>query len=178
MVAPGLKLDNSAFSPAWPPFLPTEIEICILNPEDAIFASPNKVLVNSKAICFFKLYQPGDTNIALRELENYKRITESNLDPDVRVCRLLGIVKDDDKQLIGLLLTYVECDFLTLACAVEPDTPAATKQKWVDQVTSTLTQMHKTGIVWADAKPDNILINKNDDACGLLILVEGILGDL
>jgi hypothetical protein len=73
MVAPGLQLDNSAFSSVWPSFLPTEIEICITNPEDAIFVPPNKVLVNGKAICFFKLYQPGDINIALRELDNYKR---------------------------------------------------------------------------------------------------------
>ena len=164
MVAPGLELDDSAFSPAWPSFLPTEIEICVTNPEDAIFASPNKVLVNNKTICFFKLYQPGDTNIALRELENYKRITESNLDPDLRICRLLGVIKDDGNRLIGLLLTYVECDFLTLACAIEPDTSASIKQKWVDQVTGILTQLHKVGIVWGDAKPDNVLIDKNDDA--------------
>lgn len=164
MVALGLELDDSAFSPAWPSFLPMEIEICITNPEDAIFASPNKVLVDGKAICFFKLYQPGDTNIALRELENYKRITESYLDPDIRICRLLGVVKDEKNHLIGLLLIYIECDFLTLACAVEPDTPASTKQKWVDQVTGTLTQLHKAGIVWGDAKPDNILIDKNNNA--------------
>jgi tRNA A-37 threonylcarbamoyl transferase component Bud32 len=34
----------------------------------------------------------------------------------------------------------------------------------VDQVTSTLTQLHKAGIIWSDAKPDNVLIDKNDDA--------------
>lgn len=117
----------------WPSFLPTEIEICVTSPEDGIFASPKKVLVNGKTICFFKLYQSGDTNIALRELENYKRITGSNLDPDVRICRLLRVVKDDESQLIGLLLTYIECDFLTLSCAVEPDTQPSTRQKWVDQ---------------------------------------------
>ncbi|KAH8756938.1 hypothetical protein BGZ57DRAFT_944677 [Hyaloscypha finlandica] len=143
----GIQLDNSAFSLAWPLFLPKEIEICITNPEDAIFVSPRKVLIN-----------------ALRELENYKRITESNLDPDIRICSLLGVVKDDENQLIGLLLTYIDCDFLTLACAAEPDTPASTKQKWVDQVTGTLTQLHEAGIVWGDTKPDNILIDKNDDA--------------
>jgi serine/threonine protein kinase len=98
------------------------------------------------------------------ELGNYKRNTESNLDPDIRICRLLGVVKDDENQLIGLLLTYIECDFLTLACAAEPDTPASTKQKWVDQVTGTLTQLHEAGIAWGDAKPDNVLIDKNDDA--------------
>lgn len=53
---------------------------------------------------------------------------------------------------------------LALACAVEPDTPAFTRQKCVDQGTSTLTQMHKAAIVWGDAKPDNILIDKNEDA--------------
>jgi hypothetical protein len=56
MLAPGLGLDDSAFSLAWPLFLPAEIEICIKNPKDAIFAPPNKVLVNGKKICFFKLY--------------------------------------------------------------------------------------------------------------------------
>jgi len=34
----------------------------------------------------------------------------------------------------------------------------------VDQVTSILAQLHKAGIVWGDAKPDNVLIDKNDDA--------------
>ncbi|CZR64314.1 uncharacterized protein PAC_14212 [Phialocephala subalpina] len=163
-VPPGFELDDSAFSPAWPSFLPTEIEICITNPEDAISASPNKVLVDGKTICFFKRYRSGDTDIALRELENYKRITESNLDPDVRICRLLGVVKDEENLFFGLLLTYVECDFQTLACAAGPDTPTSAKQKWVNQVTGILTQLHKAGIVWGDAKPDNVLIDKNDDA--------------
>jgi len=70
MLAPGLELDDSVFSPAWPSFLPTEVEICIMNPEDAIFASPNKVLVTlngKKEICFAKLYQANETNMALRE---------------------------------------------------------------------------------------------------------------
>jgi tRNA A-37 threonylcarbamoyl transferase component Bud32 len=164
MLAPGLELDGSVFSPAWPSFLPTEVEICITNPEDAISARPSKVLVNGNAICFAKLYQANETNMALRELENYKRITESNLDPNVRICRLLGVIKDDENQLIGLLLTYIDCDFLTLACAVEHDTPVSTRQKWVDQVTDTLTQLHNAGLVWGDAKPDNILIDKNGDA--------------
>jgi tRNA A-37 threonylcarbamoyl transferase component Bud32 len=34
----------------------------------------------------------------------------------------------------------------------------------VDQVTGTLTQLHKARIVWGDAKPDNILIDKNNAA--------------
>ncbi len=119
--------------------------------------------MNGKTTCFFKLYRPGDTNLARRELEKYKQITESDLEADVCICRL-GVIKDDENQLVGLLLTYIECDFLTLTCAVEPDTPASTKQKWVDQVTDILTQLHQAGIVWGDAKPDNVLIDKNADA--------------
>jgi serine/threonine protein kinase len=47
----------------------------------------------------------------------------------------------------------------------------------VDQVTGILTQLHEAGIVWGDAKPDNVLIDKNHDA-RIIDLVEGILGDL
>jgi serine/threonine protein kinase len=162
MTALCLKLDDSAILSSMA-LLPTEIGICVTNPKDAVVASPNKVLINGKTICFFKLYQYVDTNTALYKLESYKRIIESNLDPDVRIYRLLGVVKDDRNQLIGLLLTYVECNFLTLTCAVEPNTPASTKQKWVDQITSILTQLHKAGIIWGDTKPDNVLIDKNDD---------------
>lgn len=164
MLPPGLELDDSAFSPAWPSFLPAEVEICVKTPEDAISASSKKVLVNGNTICFFKLFEYGKTKMALRELENYKQITESNLDPAVRICRLFGVVKNEENQFIGLLLTYIDCDFLTLTCAVEPDTPVSNKQKWVDQVTGTLAQLHKAGIVWSDAKTDNVLIDKNDDA--------------
>jgi hypothetical protein len=83
----------------------------------------------------------------LRELKNYRWITESDIDADVRICRLLGNVKDDGNQLCGLLFTYVGCDFVTLACAVEPNTPAFTQQSWVDQVTGILKQLHKARIV-------------------------------
>jgi hypothetical protein len=48
MMPLGLQLDNSAFSPAWPSFLPKEIEICITNPEDAIFVSPGKFSLTAR----------------------------------------------------------------------------------------------------------------------------------
>jgi hypothetical protein len=117
MLAPGLELDDSVFSPSWPSFPLTALELCITNdPYAAISASPNKVLITltgKKEICFVKLYQAGDTNTARRELATYKQITESDLDRNVRICRLLGLIRDDQNQLIGLPLTYIDCDFVS-----------------------------------------------------------------
>lgn len=47
---------------------------------------------------------------------------------------------------------------------MEADTPASTKQKWVDQVTDILTQLYNTRIVWDNTKLANVLIDKNIDA--------------
>ncbi|RFU31064.1 hypothetical protein B7463_g5292, partial [Scytalidium lignicola] len=164
MKPPGVELDDYTFCSVWPSFHPSKVEICIAGPEDNICPSPSKVLVNGKTVCFFKPYGRGEVRLALRELENYRHIEESNLGHDVRICRLYGIVKDDIGRLMGLLLTYIDCDYVTLACAVQADTPASLKQKWADQVTDTLAQLHQAGIVWGDAKPENVLIDGSDDA--------------
>lgn len=176
MLPLGLELEDSVFSPAWPSLPSTAIELCIPNPEDEIISAsgaPNKVLATldgKREICFVKMYQHGDNERALRELATYRRITESDLDPDVRICRLRGVIKDKDEEdrnlLIGLLLTYIDCDFVTLSCAGADTLPSSTtKQRWVNQVTDTLTQLHNAGIVWGDAKTDNVLIDKkNHDA--------------
>ncbi|KAH8820263.1 hypothetical protein F5884DRAFT_744624 [Xylogone sp. PMI_703] len=164
MKTPGVELDNDAIFSAWPSFYSSEVKICITSPEDNICPCPSKVLVSEKTICFFKPYERGDKRLALREVENYRCIKESGLAHDVRICRLYGIVRDDKARLIGLLLTYVDCGYVTLACAIHPDTPTILKQKWVDQVRNTLMQLHRAGIVWRDAKPENILIGRSDDA--------------
>ena len=80
------------------------------------------------------------------------------------VFAVYGIVKDDGDRLVGLLLTYIDCDYVTLTCAVHADTPASLKQKWVNQVTDTLAQLHEAGMVRGDAKSENVLIDKSDDA--------------
>ncbi|RDL41820.1 uncharacterized protein BP5553_01799 [Venustampulla echinocandica] len=126
----------------------------------------------------FKPYSNGDTNGATREVASYRKTTESNLTPDVRICRLDGVVKDEWDRLMGLLLNYIDCDHVTLACAPDEETPDSLKQKWVNQIKETLAQLHDEGLVWGDAKPENVLITEGDGSVGDKEKAGTVEGDL
>lgn len=38
------------------------------------------------------------------------------------------------------------------------------RTRWASQVDDTLTQLHDAGIVWGDAMPEEVLVDRNDDA--------------
>lgn len=38
------------------------------------------------------------------------------------------------------------------------------RRKWLDQITRSIEGLHACGVVWGDAKPDNVLIDSQDDA--------------
>lgn len=38
-----------------------------------------------------------------------------------------------------------------------------TRKRWAKELGTTVQTLHKAGIQWGDAKPDNILVDKNDD---------------
>ncbi|KAF5620890.1 kinase subdomain protein [Fusarium tjaetaba] len=45
-----------------------------------------------------------------------------------------------------------------------PDIPRELKQSWAQQVHDTVQQLHAAGIAWGDAKPDNVLVVRANDA--------------
>jgi len=155
----GMRL-TSEFYLDWPVFNPRQVESLEDNPD----ARPSKVLVNGSLTCYLKYSYWGDNRTAERELTTYTRIKHSDLREDIRVPRLYGLVEDDNGLILGLLLTYVDCEGLDMACAVAPDTPRSLRERWGRQVTYALKSLHQAGIVWGDAKPHNILINRNQDA--------------
>ncbi|KFZ03160.1 hypothetical protein V502_11176 [Pseudogymnoascus sp. VKM F-4520 (FW-2644)] len=53
---------------------------------------------------------------------------------------------------------------MTLEGIVSPNTPKPLRQRWADQVTSTVRRLHEAEIVWGDAKAANILVDVNMDA--------------
>lgn len=64
-----------------------------------------------------------------------------------------------------LHLTYIDCHETTLACIDRRDPKySQVRQKWVDQISNTLKQLHSRNIVWGDAKAENALIDANGDA--------------
>ncbi|KAJ3526201.1 hypothetical protein NM208_g11305 [Fusarium decemcellulare] len=114
-------------------------------------------------IYYFKAVQPPGDNIGQREVSTYEKITAAGLEPDVRISRLYGIVVDENQQLTGLLLHLIPMHG-TLEYALEPDTPPSVKQRWAGQIKETLACLHQNGIIWGDAKPDNIIIDTDRDA--------------
>ncbi|KAK3934005.1 hypothetical protein QBC46DRAFT_400822 [Diplogelasinospora grovesii] len=142
---------------------PAAIVLSFENPEDALFKPPGKVLIDDgQTACFFKRC---DSNVqTTNELQAYKKIVAANLDPQLHVCRLYGVVMDDHDFVVGLLLTYIDHGDRTLAAAVDPShPPASTRKRWISQLDAALTELHKAGIVWGDVKAANVLVDQEDN---------------
>lgn len=161
----GVDLAPSNHCFPWPLFRPLEISICNKDPNDALTQFPRKVLVNKGTICYFKAFQPGCQREALHELNTNLRIDQLKISNDLRVPRILGLVQGEGgASYMGLLLSYIDSDGRTLEGAVRADTPKHLRQRWADQVNSTLKWLHEAGIVWGDAKAANVLVDRNMDA--------------
>ncbi|QGI68592.1 hypothetical protein CEK26_012551 [Fusarium fujikuroi] len=93
-----------------------------------------------------------------------KSIREAHLPESLRISRLIGLVRDETGRVFGLLLTYIDCGHKTLCCAANPRTARELKQTWAQQVNDTLQQLHAAGIIWGDAKSDNVLIDQKNNA--------------
>jgi len=81
----------------------------------------------------------------------------------------------EEGGVIGLLLEFIEPSYSLSAAmgeehayyapGVKPKKPAQDrKTKWARQIQRTVHQLHDIGVVWGDVKPDNILIDKEDNA--------------
>lgn len=142
---------------------PSQVQICSENPDDEPDlpdVQPYRVCVDGQ-ILFFKSADQSSLRNMMDAIKKYLQIAD--LGPNIRTSRLYGIIADDNNPLIGLLLHYLDIED-TLEFAIEPSTPAALKHQWSSQITDTLTRLHRAGVVWGDAKPDNILIDKHSNA--------------
>jgi serine/threonine protein kinase len=122
------------------------------------------VLVDGGKIArFFKAFHPGAPFRAKAELQAFKKIAGADVAPDARICRLHGVVRNEDGLVMGMLLTYIEHD-RTLSLAVRRDTPFPLRKQWMDQISETLAKLHQAGVVWGDAKPENVLVDTANNA--------------
>ncbi|AEO67357.1 uncharacterized protein THITE_2129274 [Thermothielavioides terrestris NRRL 8126] len=154
-------------------FRPSEVEVSFKKPDHALSESPTRVLVElddsgRKTLCFLKTFAVGGFLVLEKELEAHLRILQSSLAHDVRIARLRGVVAvDEDTKILGLLLTYInhrrENDGLLFEdCLLH--TPIPLRQRWARQIQETVAQLHSAGLVWGDAKAENVIIDKNNDA--------------
>jgi hypothetical protein len=142
---------------------PARIVLSFENPEDALFKPSQKVLIDDgQRACFFKpCYSTVQTT---NELQAYKKIVAATIDPQLCICRLYGVVMDDNGFIMGLLLTYIDHGGRTLSTNVGPDhPPASTRKRWISQLGAALAELHKAGIVWGDVKAQNVLVDQEDN---------------
>ncbi|KZZ95361.1 Protein kinase-like domain protein [Moelleriella libera RCEF 2490] len=146
---------------AWPGYLPSEIQ---LDEEAAYDSIPRRVILPDGTAAFFKLMGRGERRILDKELRSYETIRKSGLPSSVRISRLLGLVKDESDTVFGLLLTHIDCQGQTLTCAVESDAPVFFRRQWIAEISEVVYYLHQYGLVWGDAKPDNVLVDGNQNA--------------
>ncbi|KAF1814697.1 hypothetical protein P152DRAFT_392425 [Eremomyces bilateralis CBS 781.70] len=159
----GVHLADELCSP-FKTLLPSDVQICeepVIGPPSGV---PGKVRLKDGILAFFKFIRCGDKHFLENELNNYKAISEANPDDSLRISRLYGLVRDEAGVVFGLLLAYIDCGRVTLSCAVKPDIAMPLREKWIVQLQYIINQLHAARIVWGDAKPDNVLIDRNEDA--------------
>ncbi len=144
----------------WPCYLPSEIQ---LDEEAAYDSTPRRVVLPDGTVAFFKLMGRGEKHTLEKELMSYDRVRTSQLPSSVRISRLLGLVRDESGTVFGLLLTHIDCGGQTLTCAVESGAPKPLRREWVAEIKQIIYCLHEVGLVWGDAKPDNILIDGNEN---------------
>ena len=149
----------------------SSIEVSFKRPEHALGEDPTRVLVDldgsgPKTVCFFKTLTRGYSLDLEHELEAHLRVLKSTLAPDARVVRLRGIVAVESR-IAGLLFTHINHRSENDGLLFEDQllhTPIHLRQRWAGQIQDTVTQLHDAGLVWGDAKAENVMIDKNNDA--------------
>ncbi|KAI9147527.1 hypothetical protein HJFPF1_12553 [Paramyrothecium foliicola] len=159
----GAQIREEDYS-SFPVFEPPQLHVCATaNRFGPPSIKPSKIQLPNGEFAFLKVMRPGDLHSSVAELRTYKKIQDARLDPTLRISRLLGLVRNQD-LIVGVLLTYIDCKNKTLFCAAKPGSEASTRRKWAKQIGETLACLHRSGIVWGDAKPDNVVIDQNQDA--------------
>lgn len=164
----GARLPSSIYFDysMFPIYHPSEIQVPIDANSNFLPAVPHKVFIRERPQpSFFKIVYGGDVGITLKELLTYSKIHTAKFDTTIRTSRLDGLVQDGNGNVIGLLLSYIDCHGTTLCC-IDGRNPkySEVRQKWVNQISHTLEHLHSHHIVWGDAKAANVLIDVNGDA--------------
>ncbi|OJJ65898.1 hypothetical protein ASPBRDRAFT_139214 [Aspergillus brasiliensis CBS 101740] len=165
LFVPGLDIGDFALPSTWGKYTPDMVQQCLGKNDYGYSKKPRKVSVDGK-LCFLKEFH--SRRGFLRELETYKKIEQRGLsrNEDVQVPQFVGVVyvSQDSRRVYGMLISLVDCENLTLSCALRDKVTFAQIKKWEEQIATTVELLHEAGIVWGDVKTNNVLIDKNDDA--------------
>lgn len=159
--------ESETWGPEW--VEPSDVQLDLCAEEDLLIFGPSKVFIRGE-VYFFKAFGGFGLQATKRELKELRRIGEATaqnkLPQDTRIGRLHGVAHLGG-MLIGLLLTYIEgkkriCPN-TLHNVVW-NSPDSLRKKWSEDIGDVVHKLHGAGCVWGDAKPENVLIDVDDEA--------------
>ncbi|KAL7919974.1 hypothetical protein ACQKWADRAFT_299807 [Trichoderma austrokoningii] len=164
-----LKLDNDFAKDLnkWTmTFYPSNIELYYAKPSHTLIKPPTRVIVSDPqgqpVSCFFKPFSiafgGAENNFELKPHRKLAKLTSSEL----QVCRLYGVVQDS-KGLVGMLFPYID-EKRELTKWLIKESSTELRQRWASQIERAIKKLHKHGIIWGDAKAENILIDNNRNA--------------
>ncbi|KAF5561840.1 serine threonine kinase [Fusarium phyllophilum] len=150
-------------------YTPSQVKIGYAGPEESLIKPPKRTTVTGKygepTTCFFKKFglSCGQRH-ARKELLTLKNIIEAQIPspPEAYICRLMGVVRQGD-GLLGMLFAWIPNKGV-LSRARAAASPPELSNRWATQIQRSVDLLHKKGIVWGDAKAENVLIDQNDDA--------------
>lgn len=144
--------------------------LCYDRSEDVLVKPPHRVqLSNSNShgkdhtSYFLKCFvEHGHSAQLDRELATFEKIAKSNINAGARISRLHGVVATEDgKSILGLLLTWIDAPKGALQYQYWRRSLQA-RLRWAAQTQETMKELHEEGVVWGDAKLDNVLLDKDD----------------
>lgn len=149
-------------------FHPSSIELCYGDPRYVLVKAPTKVIVTEpggdSVTCFFKPFQAScrkaQTNI---ELSTHRKLARVHMpSSQTRICRMYGVVRDES-GLLGMLFPWID-KRAVMSKWFAKESSLDLRRRWASQIEESVKVLHQEGIIWGDAKAENVLIDKNDDA--------------
>ncbi|KAK2048014.1 hypothetical protein LZ31DRAFT_573524 [Colletotrichum somersetense] len=144
---------------------PSDVEMIYDRPEDVLIKRPNKVVVDGGTECYFKRFGHSFGPVhAKKELTTLKAIAMAQIPPPPEswICRLHGVVREGDK-LMGMLLVWIDKKGVLSQGRADQSSPDLRK-RWKAQISTSLERLHQKGIIWGDAKAENVLIDREGNA--------------
>ena len=154
-------VDKTHYNVTVPTFNQSQIEVLDKLVSNRIM----RVRVKQEILCC-KLASPGFQGIS-REIQVLDQINRVHLCSSSRVPRLKGLIGSTE-GVIGFVMDYIETSLqyphLGSLENYVTDVARGRREKWANQINSTLDDLHRNSLVWGDAKPSNILLDKDDNA--------------
>lgn len=146
---------------------PSQVILSCDRSEDILVKPPHRVQLsnrhgeNNSSYFLTSFIEHGSQYQLNRGRATFQKIANSNIKAGAHISCLHGVVATEDGRVLGLMLNWIDAPKGALQYQYWRRS-LETRLRWAAQIRETITELHKEGIVWGDAKLDNVLLGKND----------------